>query len=172
MNEFDTLLTISELAIGLIGVTGIVAVFLTKGEMEYFDKIRFSMIVATGSSVAFLAFVPIWLSRVMSTEILVWRVSAVIVLCVAITGNILIGYFTREFWQKIPKAVSGNTIVSKILASILTTMVFLLVLVNLASWPVPANGTFHEIVLFLGLLQMAFTFSNLVMSRGSGTNQA
>lgn len=58
MIDTDSLFTISELAMDLVGVTGLIAVFLTEVQMHSTGKISFSLIASHGTLVAILGLVP------------------------------------------------------------------------------------------------------------------
>ena len=73
MNDADSQLTTAQLAVGLIGVSAMVSVFLSRGELRPVDRWRFAMIVLNGMLVAFGAFVPIWTSYVLGDSDRMWR---------------------------------------------------------------------------------------------------
>lgn len=68
----DTLLTIAEIAITMVGVSVLVTVFLSRGKLHAYDVERFVYIAVSSVLTALLAFVPLWLSRVLDDTVLVW----------------------------------------------------------------------------------------------------
>lgn len=163
MDEFATLLGLAQLAISLIGVSGIVAVFLTTRPIATLDSARFLAIVATGCLVAFLSFVPVWLSR-LSADINIWQVAAGIALVTSIIVNLLVGAFAHSTFGQVAQSHSGQHIIARIGASLLTLIIIALMLANIFAWPVQPNATLYEVMLFVGLVQMAIAFAALVLS--------
>ena len=167
MVERDTLLTIAELSVSLIGVSGIVAVFLSRKPIKALDSARFLVIVATGSLVAFLSFVPIWLHKHLGDTPQVWSTAAAIALGAAVITNLIVGYFTRTSLRQVTESFAGETRTSRFGAAALTLTVLSLLLVNIIGWPVEPNGTIYELTLFVGIIQMAIAFASLVLAKES-----
>ena len=162
--DTSTLTSIAELAISLIGVSGIVAVFLTSKPISPLKSARFMIIVATGSLVAFLGFVPIWLSRYLTDEATVWQYSAIIALALSAIVNIVVGAVAHTTFKQVTASFSGDSPLGRIAASVLTLIVVALMLVNIFGWPIAPNRSVYEIMLFVGLVQMAIAFASLVFS--------
>ena len=74
--EQESLYTIAEIAVALLGVSGLVAVFLAKGRLHPWDRARFSYIAMFSAQTVLLAFIPIWLARHMSHFTTVWALSS------------------------------------------------------------------------------------------------
>ena len=164
MNDFSTLLGLAQLAIGLLGVSGIVAVFLTARPIGSLDSARFLTIVATGCLVAFLAFVPVWLNRHFATDVNIWQVASGIALVMSILVNLLVGAFAHTSFKQVAQSHSGTHLIARVGAGLLTLIIILLMFANILSWPVESNATVYEIMLFVGLVQMAISFASLVIS--------
>ncbi|NKC00334.1 MAG: hypothetical protein GKR90_17860 [Pseudomonadales bacterium] len=164
MADFTTLLILAELAISLIGVSGIVAVFLTAKPIGSLDSARFLAIVATGCLVAFLAFVPVWINRHFAFDFDIWRASSIVALISAVVVNLVVGAFAHTSIRQVAQSFSGTQVASRIGASVMTIAVIVLMLVNIFGWPIPPNGTVYEVMLFVGLVQMAIAFASLVLS--------
>ena len=164
MDEFSTLLGLAQLAISLIGVSGIVAVFLTTRPIGTLDSARFLAIVATGCLVAFLSFVPVWLSRHLTVDFNIWQISAGVAMIASITINLLVGAFAHTSVGQVVQSHSGTSTLARVGASTLTLIIIALMLVNIFAWPVEPNATVYEIMLFVGLVQMAIAFASLVIS--------
>ena len=63
MIETETLLNYAEIAMGLMGVSGLVAVFMSRGPLAAADKLRFAIIVLGCCNMVLFAHLPIWLAR-------------------------------------------------------------------------------------------------------------
>ena len=56
----------------MVGVSVLVTVFLSRGKLHAYDVERFVYIAVSSVLTALLAFVPLWLSRVLDDTVLVW----------------------------------------------------------------------------------------------------
>jgi len=145
----------------MVGVSGLVAIFLSKGNLQPADRVRFVLILGLGILVAFFAYVPYWMSTYVIDAALVWQFSSMLVVLAVSTLVIPLGVVmhAREALQAVvPKFVHLG-------ASILPLLAFIAHLVNAVSWPIDANSTLYEMALFLIILNMTFHFGSLVLYR-------
>jgi hypothetical protein len=162
----DTLTTISELGITLIGVAAIAGVLLSRDGLHPVDRFRFTLVVIPATTIGFMGYVPIWISRYVDDDVLIWQLSSAGMIALIL---IVIATFGREGLRP-----SGS--VAREIASI-TPRRFLIswglipfanlsrLLANTFSWPLQSNQTTFEIVLFLGLLVAVLQFVALVAFR-------
>ena len=72
MINADTLLTLAEVAAGLIGFAAVASVFLGRSKIHQLDLIRFQMIVLIGLQVVFGSFVPFWVVDLSGSTKYLW----------------------------------------------------------------------------------------------------
>jgi hypothetical protein len=157
----DALFTLSEIAVTMVGVSGLVAIFLSKGNLQQADRVRFVLILGLGILAAFFAFVPYWVSKYVTDASSVWQFSSILAVVVVSTLVIPLGIFlhAREALQAVvPKFVHFA-------GSIFPFLAFMAHLINAVSWPINANSTLYEVALFLTILNMTFHFGSLVLYR-------
>lgn len=164
MNDVSTLTSVAELAISLIGMSGIVAVFLTKKPIGALDSARFLTIVSTGSLVALLAFVPIWLARFLAEGPIIWRIAAGTALGLSLVSNLVVGALARTSLKDVSATFAGDHWGMRLAAALMTVAVVALMAMNIFAWPIQANRSIYELMLFIGLIQMAIAFASLVFS--------
>ena len=161
MVNHEALFTLSEIAVTMVGVSGLVAIFLSKGSLHPADRVRFVSILGLGILAAFFAYVPYWMSKYVTDASLVWQFSSILVLAAILTLVIPLGIFmhAREALQTVvPKFVLLG-------GSIFPLSAFMAHLINAISWPINANSTLYEVALFLTILNMTFHFGSLVLYR-------
>lgn len=168
--EFDSnsLTTFSELGLTLIGVAAIVGVFLARDGLTAPDRIRFIAIVLPASTVALMAFVPIWVSRTGVDEQTVWKVSSAFYLASFVTiqfSAAIKGIHPRSPLFRQMQSMTGQPILGLVL--VVPLLNFAMLTVNLVSWPLTANQTMYELVLASALLQSVLQFVALVIYRGT-----
>ena len=76
MNAEDALVTIAEMAIGVAGFSAIVGAFSSDRSLSISDRRRFVWLFTNAFAAAFLAFVPVLLSELFSSEFNLWRYSS------------------------------------------------------------------------------------------------
>ncbi len=158
--ETDVLLAIAEIAVGLIGVSGIIAVFVSRGGMHVLDRMRFVLLVLNGMLVVVSALLPIWIARYVADPEAIWRYASLLGLIVAI------GFFipVRRYQQKHDIVWLHDQAMNVVIPFVAVTGTVFLAL-NIVSWPVPANPTFYEISLVFTLIQVSVFFVALAIYR-------
>jgi hypothetical protein len=167
--DASSLATISELAMTLFGVTGIVAVFLGRSELGTKDRARFLMIVLPTLLVALAGYVPIWLSRYSEDPLDIWRLSTLIVLVTMFATTLamnVLGYGLRSAVFYDLKRITPPTMM--VIYVMIAALNLLLLFANSTGWPFPPNQTMYEVVLFLLLLKASGEFVSLVLYRSDG----
>jgi hypothetical protein len=157
----EALFTLSEIAVTMIGVSGLVAIFLSKGNLQPADRVRFVLILGLGILVAFFAYIPYWMSKYVTDASSVWQFSSILAVLAVSALVIPLGILmhAREALQAVvPKLVHLG-------ASIFPLLAFIAHLINAVSWPINANSTLYEVALFLIILNMTFHFGSLVLYR-------
>ena len=161
MVNHEALFTLSEIAVTMVGVSGLVAIFLSKGNLQPADRVRFVLILGLGILAAFFAYVPYWMSKYVTDASSVWQFSSILAVVAVFTLVIPLGILmhAREALQAVvPKFVLLG-------ASIFPLSAFMAHLINAVSWPINANSTLYEVALFLTILNMTFHFGSLVLYR-------
>lgn len=88
MDAFDTLLTLSEVSLGLAGFAGIVVVFgRGPGELAPADSFRLLALVGCSLGTLFLSLIPIALNAVGLPEPELWQWSSAMMLAVAVPAH-------------------------------------------------------------------------------------
>ena len=165
MSDTNTLLTIAQLAVGLIGVSAIVSVFLSRGELHRYDRWRFAMIVLIGMLVVFLAFLPIWVGYFLGESDWTWRTASMVGIVVSLLFGVpSIRYARREGFEALgSEDGTRRTHLSALPA--LAAIAFVLSIANSLGWPLPPNQFFYEAGLFTSLVQVAIYFVDLTVFR-------
>ena len=161
MINHEALFTLSEIAVTMVGVSGLVAIFLSKGSLQPADRVRFVLILGLGILAALFAYVPYWISKYVTDASSVWQFSSILAVVVVSTLVIPLGILmhAREALQAVvPKFVLR-------VASIFPLSAFMAHLINAVSWPINANSTLYELALFLIIINMTFHFGSLVLYR-------
>ena len=165
MFEFDALFTIAEISVGLVGVTGLVVAFMSKGRMHITDTLRFSLIVSVGFTTALLSFTPYWVSRFTTNPELVWQVSS----CIGIATFVIFALATRSSVQKhletVERLIAQVSPALRYGPPVMQGTSVILYVTNAISWPIESNSTFYEIALFIGIGYMMFLIAVLVVVR-------
>jgi hypothetical protein len=160
--NLDALFTLSEIAVTMIGVSGLVAIFLSNGNLEPADRLRFYVILTLGILAALLGYVPYWASKYIGDAYSVWKFSSVVALMLLVpTVSMPILLFMNPM-KALKTAVPNLFIFFNSLFPIAVATTFL---TNALSWPVEANSTLYEIALFLMIGDMTFQFGSLVLFR-------
>ena len=161
MINHEALFTLSEIAVTMVGVSGLVAIFLSKGNLQPADRVRFVLILGLGILAAFFAYVPYWISKYVTDASSVWQFSSILAVVAVSTLVIPLGLLmrAREALQAVvPKFVLLG-------ASIIPFSAFMAHLINAVSWPINSNSTLYELALFLIIINMTFHFGSLVLYR-------
>jgi hypothetical protein len=87
----DALFTLSEIAVTMVGVSGLVAIFLSKGNLQPADRVRFISILGLGILAAFFAYVPYWMSKYVTEDSSVWQFSSILAVVAVATLVIPLG---------------------------------------------------------------------------------
>ena len=167
--DADSLRTLAEVAAGLVGFAA-VSVGLAvnrQGGLSVFDKVRFYWIVAGGLSVIIYAYVPSWLTifGVLAAE--VWFYST-LVLCLTIPLGLAI---VVSPW--IAARNTRSTVVREeekkwfLRSNSIGLLLALAIIQNLTSWPIESNQATYELMLVIGMTQIAYNFVSLVVVPGS-----
>jgi hypothetical protein len=160
--NLDALFTLSEIAVTMIGVSGLVAIFLSKGSLHSADRVRFYVILVLGILAALFGYVPYWVSKHLSEAVLVWRFSSILALVLMVpTLSVPILFFMHPV-----EALKSATPRPIFLVGLLFPITVVTSLtVNALSWPILANSTLYEIALFFMIGNMTFQFGSLVLFR-------
>lgn len=75
MDGQNELLTIAEIAIGIAGFTGVIAVFAERGRLSPADRLRFLGVFVTAFSALVLAFIPLALAHSGLRDQQLWQTS-------------------------------------------------------------------------------------------------
>ncbi len=162
MPNADNLLTLAEISVALAALSGLVAVFLSRGELNLLDKFRFSLIIAVACTNTLCAFVPLWVERWVRDEESIWRIASIICVVVAVTFGAAILYRLPSIYPLVPSDVSlGRRLLEPLVFGLGGTILVL----NTVGWPLPPNATAHELFLVLGLFAMALLFASIVLIR-------
>ena len=161
--ELNALFTLAEMAITMIGVAGLVAVFLSKGGLQAADKFRFTGILVLGMNAALLAYIPYWVAKYVSDLVDVWRYSSIFGLIWIIPSVLIVSLlFAKDALKDIGAVMSRPIKLAGAIFAPTTLVVFTL---NALSWPIDANSTLYEMAVLLMLGSMTFQFGSLVMHR-------
>jgi len=76
LDGHDELLTIAEIAVGLAGFSGVIAVFIERGGLPLADRLRFLALFVTAFTALILAFVPIALAYSGFKDQNIWQISS------------------------------------------------------------------------------------------------
>ena len=161
MVNYEALFTLSEMAVTMVGVSGLVAIFLSKGNLHQADRVRFVLILGLGILAAFFAYVPYWISKYVTDASSVWQFSstlAVVTVCTLVIPLGISMHASEALRAVVPKFVLFG-------ASVFPLFAFMAHLINAISWPINANSTLYELALFLIIINMTFHFWSLVLYR-------
>jgi hypothetical protein len=159
--QYESLYNLAEMAITMIGIAGLVTVFLSKGDLHPFDKFRFIAIVLIGFSVAILAYTPIWINGTNEPHVNSWRIGASIAIGLQLTFLSTSAWLGRSMIREgllAPKSFG-------FLLTIVALSIFAGNSINALSWPFQSNRILYELCLFLLLLMVALQFVSLVIFR-------
>lgn len=145
----------------MVGVSGLVAIFLSKGALQPADRVRFILILGLGILAAFFAYVPYWMSKYITDTSQVWQFSSILAVVTVVTLVIPLGVLMHA--REALRAVVPRFVLLG--ASIVPSSAFMAHLINAVSWPILANSTLYEVALFLTILNMTFHFGSLVLYR-------
>jgi len=166
--DYDTLATLAEMAVSIIGIAGLVAVFLSRGTISQFDKFRFLFIVIPAGTAAVGSYLPIWFGRHLADQVFVWQFSAGIIAATIVFGQLILvrsGYgFRSEFVRELRSILSPYVFWA---STIVGLFVLILSGLNAASWPILSNQTIYEFVLMLMIAQATLQFVSMVYYRSA-----
>jgi hypothetical protein len=158
----NTLLTIAQLAVGLIGVSAIVSVFLSQGGLHPYDRWRFAMIVFIGMLVVLGSFIPIWIGYFLGESESTWRTASII----SIVVNLLFAIPSIRYGSRVFVPSENTTRRAYLWAfPMLAAIAFSLLVTNSLGWPLPPNQFSYEASLFAALIQVAIYFVDLTVFR-------
>jgi hypothetical protein len=103
----EELLTIAEIAIGIAGFSGVIAVFLQRDGLHELDRVRFINLFATAFTTLALSYVPIVVSHLAAEPEQIWRYSGGVMIVVWFVGSSL--SYKRVF-PTIRKHISDRTL--------------------------------------------------------------
>lgn len=161
--NFDALFTLAEMAVTMIGVSGLVTIFLSRGELQPADRLRFMAILLIGFMAAILAYVPYWLSKYVEDPTLVWRYSSMVATAV-ICSAVLTTVFTRGM-SGIQQLQTLYPLPLQLLTGSLPWLIISLFLMNALSWPFLTGSTPYELALMLMIGAITVHFGCLVIYR-------
>jgi hypothetical protein len=162
MVNLDALFTLSEIAVTMIGVSGLVAIFLSNGNLQPADRVRFYVILVLGILAAFFAYVPYWVSGYVTDDAAIWRFSSTLALLLMVPTMSIPVLFLMRPVQVLRQTMPWYMFFAALLFPIITLTSFLM---NALSWPQAANSTLFEIALFFMIGNMTFQFGSLVLFR-------
>ena len=85
-------------------------------------------------------------------------------LVASVIVNLLIGAFAHTSFGQVAQSHAGSHLLARVGSGLLTVVIAVLMLANIVAWPFTPNATVYEIMLFVGLVQMAISFASLVLS--------
>lgn len=160
--DTDTLLTIAELAVGLIGVSGIVVVFMSRDGIDPVDRMRFVLLLTNGMVVAVAAFIPIWIAYFVESVQTIWRLSSACGFALALPISALVA----RHQNSLPTWKSSRAKVASLFRYgpwALAGVGFLLPTLNILAWPFAPNQAFYEAALIATLIQVSLFFAELAI---------
>jgi hypothetical protein len=163
--DTNTLTTLAEVGVTIIGISGLVTVFLSRGTLHALDRIRFILIVLPAGTATTMSFVPQWCARLLEDPVQIWWYSSAAMLTMFMGINFALAGLG---YMRLAISREGMSIVHPVSfwLSWLIPLVMLCALVgNLLSWPVPANQTAFEVALVLAMAQAVNQFTSLVLFR-------
>ena len=160
--EQESLYTIAEIAVALLGVSGLVAVFLAKGRLHPWDRFRFSYIAMFSSLTVLLAFTPIWLARYVSDLTTVWAISSAGYL---VSAWIVLAAGRLTSYEDVRRLQQSTSRAYRALGNLLVLIVQPVIIFNIVAWPFESNGTAYELALVLTIVHLALTFVGLALFR-------
>jgi hypothetical protein len=157
--DTTTLLTLAQLAVGLIGVSGIVAVFVSRDGLHPADQWRFLALVVNGMIVVSASLFPIWFADFLDDTRSVWRAGSIAALVQAVALLVpLVRYANRH-----SGALSSTGTMR--FAAFLGPLGFVLLMANVVGWPLQPNAALYEATMLCSLVQVAAFFVHLVLYR-------
>lgn len=130
MEGKDELLTIAEIAVGIAGFSGVIAVFMEHGNLSLADRLRFLAVFATAFSALLLSFVPIALQYLDLSAQAVWRSSSLIMAAWSVLG--LVPY--PRGLRRVREELGTSQLAPIALFGVPAAMNFGLQLLNASSW--------------------------------------
>ncbi len=164
MNEalkFDALFTLSEMAVTMIGVSGLVTIFLSKGELQPADRIRFIAILIIGFMAAFLSYLPYWMSSYVEDVIVVWKYSSIA--GAALVFSVILSVLLTRAAEGVRQLRSIYPLPLLIFIASLPWFNIALFLMNVIAWPVPTGSTLYELALMVMIGAITVHFGGLVI---------
>ncbi len=159
----DSLQSIAEMAITLLGVSGLVTVFLSRGDLHLIDKLRFIGIVSSGVIVAIFAFLPSWVAGSAPITPEVWQACSIgAIVFQLLTTPIVFVIAGREAVTLVREVVP---LPLNVLIQLMIPATLVLHLMNAVSWPIEPNQVTYEVCLFLALLFGTLMFVSIVLFR-------
>ncbi len=159
MEASEELLTISELAIGLAGFSGVVVAFTRGGALRPTDRFRFITLFTSALSVLVVAFVPFGFHHAGQTGPTLWMASSAVQLVSWVSIFVVLGIrFRPEFDtdEQLPNWVSVSLYGLSFLIPILQ-------FANFIGWPMESGPLLYLAGLILWLVTTAFLFALLVV---------
>jgi len=157
MDAVDELLTITELAIGLAGFSGVVVAFTRREGLRQDDRYYFVALLSSTFSAVLLAFVPVVLHHVGFAGSALWKGSSAVMLIVWVILNATMLVRARRItWNPIGKSF-GNAQFGLTLAALSSTIA------NLVGWPMESGAALYLVGLVLWLASAGMVFALLVL---------
>ena len=163
--ETESLHTIAEVAAGLAGfaavMTGLrVSSSKARERVSSLDRVRLYHMLGSAITVVIFALMPSWIHKLGGVEQDVWFYSTLALITFTALGLVLL--FLLSGVQ------AGKIIYSDWLKgmNVIAVFSFALVFSILASWPIEPNQMSYELILICGLINMTYTFGNMVVERG------
>ena len=161
--ELLVVIAIASIALSLVGITGITHTVLRNTQASSVDRARFLVISMFGLLVAIGAYLPILISRWINEEINLFRVCTFVYLCLVIWGE-----RWRASYPQITNAIERMYRESQYpstFSNVLRTVAAIVVVINLASWPVTSGQALYELLLVFTFMLALLHFVNLVIFR-------
>jgi hypothetical protein len=101
LDGHDELLTIAEIAVGLAGFSGVIAVFIQRGGLPLADRVRFLALFVTAFTALILAFLPIALAYSGFKDQDIWRISSGTMVLINLIGFVAFPFAVRTIQMEI-----------------------------------------------------------------------
>jgi hypothetical protein len=161
LDGHDELLTIAEIAVGLAGLSGVIAVFIQRGGLSPADRLRFLALFGTAFAALVLAFVPIALAYSGFKNQDIWQISSVTMVFAGLVGLVPLPFGQRTIRKEFKTTTSLPTVFLLVPSGINLAIQ----LVNAGGWIWQPNLVPYLIGMLVYLYAIAFFFVIIVLFR-------
>jgi hypothetical protein len=161
LDGHDELLTIAEIAVGLAGLSGVIAVFIQRGGLSPADRLRFLALFGTAFAALVLAFVPIALAYSGFKNQDIWQISSVTMVFAGLVGLVPLPFGQRTIRKEFKTTTSLPTVFLLVPSGINLAIQ----LVNAGGWIWQPNFVPYLIGMLVYLYAIAFFFVIIVLFR-------